>query len=148
MAAVLTKTAELGAANVQQEAAKARFKAADRQKDTALANTSTMLLEVPPLVLWRRLLLFMLPGWPSLLLRRAKKGAETVSSAPLADIFIVTTVTKYNSSIQSPPKKQKKHPHTGNLNSEPSGDSENAFLHCGDILAKRVDTSSCNKATA
>ncbi len=27
---------------------------------------------------------------------------------------------------------QKCHPHTGNLNREPSGDSKSAFLHCGD----------------
>ncbi len=43
----------------------------------------------------------MLPGLPSLLLERAKKGAETVSSVHLADIVMITTVTKYNSSIQS-----------------------------------------------
>ncbi len=30
---------------------------------------------------------------------------------------------------------QKRHPYTGNLNSETSGDSKNAFLHCGDVLA-------------
>jgi len=29
---------------------------------------------------------------------------------------------------------QKRHPYTGNLNSETSGDSKNAFLHCGDAL--------------
>ena len=29
---------------------------------------------------------------------------------------------------------QKRHPYTRNLNSEMSGDSENAFLHCGDVL--------------
>ncbi len=28
---------------------------------------------------------------------------------------------------------QKRHPYTGNLNSETSEDSENAFLHCGDV---------------
>ncbi len=28
---------------------------------------------------------------------------------------------------------QKRHPYTGNLNSETSGDSKNAFLHCGDV---------------
>ncbi len=31
---------------------------------------------------------------------------------------------------------QKRHPYTGNLNSETSGDSKNAFLHCGDVLGK------------
>jgi len=30
---------------------------------------------------------------------------------------------------------QKRHPYTGNLNSETSGDSQNAFLHCGDVSA-------------
>ncbi len=30
---------------------------------------------------------------------------------------------------------QKRHPYTGNLNSETPGDSKNAFLHCGDVLA-------------
>jgi len=30
---------------------------------------------------------------------------------------------------------QKRHPYTGNLNSETSGDSKYAFLHCGDVLA-------------
>ncbi len=30
---------------------------------------------------------------------------------------------------------QKRHPYTGNLVSEKSGDSKNAFLHCGDVLA-------------
>ena len=29
---------------------------------------------------------------------------------------------------------QKRHPYTENLNSETSGDSKNAFLHCGDVL--------------
>jgi len=29
---------------------------------------------------------------------------------------------------------QKRHPYTGNLNSETSGDSKNAFLHWGDVL--------------
>ena len=29
---------------------------------------------------------------------------------------------------------QKRHPYTGNLNSEMPGDSKNAFLHCGDVL--------------
>ncbi len=29
---------------------------------------------------------------------------------------------------------QKRHPYTGNLNRELSGDSKNAFLHCGDVL--------------
>ncbi len=28
---------------------------------------------------------------------------------------------------------QKRHPYTGNLNSETSGDSKNTFLHCGDV---------------
>jgi len=30
---------------------------------------------------------------------------------------------------------QKRHPYPGNLNRETSGDSKNAFLHCGDVLA-------------
>ena len=30
---------------------------------------------------------------------------------------------------------QKRHPYTGNLNRETSGDSTNAFLHCGDVSA-------------
>ena len=30
---------------------------------------------------------------------------------------------------------QKSHPYTGNLNTETSGDSENTFLHCGDVSA-------------
>ncbi len=29
---------------------------------------------------------------------------------------------------------QKRHPYTGNLHSETSGDSKSAFLHCGDVL--------------
>ena len=29
---------------------------------------------------------------------------------------------------------QKRHPYTGNLNSETSGDSNNTLLHCGDAL--------------
>ena len=29
---------------------------------------------------------------------------------------------------------QKRHPYAGNLNSETSGDSKNALLHCGDAL--------------
>ncbi len=29
---------------------------------------------------------------------------------------------------------QKRHPYTGNLDSETAGDSKNAFLHCGDVL--------------
>ena len=29
----------------------------------------------------------------------------------------------------------KRHPYTRNLNSETSGDGENRFLHCGDVLA-------------
>ncbi len=32
---------------------------------------------------------------------------------------------------------QKRHPYTGNLNSETSGDSKNTFLHCGDVLDLR-----------
>ncbi len=28
----------------------------------------------------------------------------------------------------------KRHPYTGNLNTETSGDSKDAFLHCGDVL--------------
>ncbi len=32
---------------------------------------------------------------------------------------------------------QERHPYTGNLNSETSGDSINAFLHCGDVLGLR-----------
>ena len=32
---------------------------------------------------------------------------------------------------------QKRHPYTGNLNSETSGDSKNASLHCGDVLGDR-----------
>ncbi len=31
---------------------------------------------------------------------------------------------------------QKCHPYTGNLNSETSGDSKTAFLHCGDVLGE------------
>ncbi len=34
---------------------------------------------------------------------------------------------------------QKRHPHTGNLNSETSGDSRNAFLHCGDVLDAGIE---------
>ncbi len=34
---------------------------------------------------------------------------------------------------------QRRHPHTGNLNSETSGDSENAFLHC--VVAVRQEHS-------
>ncbi len=30
---------------------------------------------------------------------------------------------------------QKRHPYTGNLNSGTSGDTKNAFLHCGDVSA-------------
>ncbi len=30
---------------------------------------------------------------------------------------------------------QKHHPYTGNLNRETSGDSTNAFVHCGDVSA-------------
>jgi len=30
---------------------------------------------------------------------------------------------------------QKRHPYTGNLNSEMPGDSKNAFLHCGHVSA-------------
>ncbi len=30
---------------------------------------------------------------------------------------------------------QKRHPYTGILNSEMSGDSKNVFLHCGDVSA-------------
>jgi len=41
-----------------------------------------------PLVLWRNLLLCMLPGLPSLLLGCAKKGIRTVTSAPLADASV------------------------------------------------------------
>jgi len=29
---------------------------------------------------------------------------------------------------------QKRHPYTGNLNLETSGDSKNAFLHCQDLV--------------
>lgn len=32
---------------------------------------------------------------------------------------------------------QECHPYTGNLNSEKSGDSTNALLHCGDVLGVR-----------
>ena len=35
---------------------------------------------------------------------------------------------------------QKRHPYTGNLNSETSGDSKNAFLHCGDVSAPVLTT--------
>ncbi len=28
---------------------------------------------------------------------------------------------------------QRRHPYTGDLNSETSGDSKNTFLHCGDV---------------
>ncbi len=31
---------------------------------------------------------------------------------------------------------QKRHPYTKNLNSETSGDSKNALLHCGDVLVE------------
>ena len=34
---------------------------------------------------------------------------------------------------------QKSRPYTGNLNSETSGDSNNMFLRCGDILSLTVD---------
>ncbi len=33
---------------------------------------------------------------------------------------------------------QKRHPYTGNLNSETSGDSKNACLHWGDVLGVRA----------
>ena len=33
---------------------------------------------------------------------------------------------------------QKRHPYTGNLNSETSGDSKNTFLHCGDVSVPSV----------
>ena len=33
---------------------------------------------------------------------------------------------------------QKRHPHTGNLNRETSGDSKLVFLHCGGILAEHT----------
>ena len=38
---------------------------------------------------------------------------------------------------------QKCHPYTGNLNRETSGDSKNAFLHCGDVLAQLAATHLC-----
>jgi len=39
---------------------------------------------------------------------------------------------------------QKHHPCTGSLNSKTSGDSKNAFLHCGDVLGTcRVYASRC-----
>ncbi len=31
----------------------------------------------------------------------------------------------------------KRHPYTGNLNRETTGDSKNVFLHCGDILGQQ-----------
>ncbi len=36
---------------------------------------------------------------------------------------------------------QKRHSYTRNLNSETSGDSKNAFLHCGDVLDNSNDCS-------
>ncbi len=35
---------------------------------------------------------------------------------------------------------QKRHPYPEHLNSEPSGDSRNAFLHCGDVLNDMLPT--------
>lgn len=32
------------------------------------------------------------------------------------------------------------HPYTGNLDSDASGDSKNAFLHCGDVLGRGIFT--------
>jgi hypothetical protein len=34
----------------------------------------------------------------------------------------------------------KRHPYTGNLDSETSGDSKNAFLHCGDVRGRGIVT--------
>ena len=34
---------------------------------------------------------------------------------------------------------QKRHLYTGNLNSEMSGDSNNAFLHCGDVVVEKPE---------
>ncbi len=31
---------------------------------------------------------------------------------------------------------QRRHPYTGNVNSETSGDSRNALLHCGDVIRR------------
>jgi len=38
---------------------------------------------------------------------------------------------------------QKRHPYTGNLNSETPGDSKNAFLHWGDVLDVHNSAQGC-----
>ncbi len=55
---------------------------------------------------------------------------------------LVASVTlRYHTALFNPETSilfQKRHPYTGNLNRETSGDSKNAFLHCGDVLATIV----------
>ena len=41
---------------------------------------------------------------------------------------------------------QKRHPYTGNLNSEMLGDSKNAFLHWGDVSGKAQTRRGCTDA--
>ena len=84
MAAAMAKITELEAATVQLEADKAELEASVRAKDTTLGDVAEMSLKVPstsgiaeePAAVYAARL-------AQLAARRAKKGAKTVSSAPV-----------------------------------------------------------------
>jgi len=63
----------------------------------------------------------------------------TFSSLNLADVILPQQQQQVGCVALFSPKTsiliQKRHPHTGNLNSETPGDSKNTFLHCRDVLA-------------
>jgi hypothetical protein len=51
----------------------------------------------------------------------------------------------FHAALSNPETSTARHPYTGNLNAETSGDSKDAFLHCGDVL--RLDALAAKRAS-
>ena len=54
--------------------------------------------------------------------------SRRMNTAQMLEMWVVAVFNPEVSSLT-----QKRHPYTWNLNSKRSGDSKNAFLHCGDV---------------
>ncbi|DBB16672.1 TPA: hypothetical protein ACH3X3_014920 [Trebouxia sp. C0006] len=84
MAAAMAKITELEAATVQLEADKAELEASVRAKDTTLGDVAEMSLKVPSTsIVVEETAAVYAARLAQLAARRAKKGAKTVSSAPV-----------------------------------------------------------------
>ena len=84
MAAAMAKITELEAATVQLEADKAELEASVRAKDTTLGDVAEISLKVPSTsIVVEETAAVYAARLAQLAARRAKKGAKTVSSAPV-----------------------------------------------------------------